>query len=103
MGAVHGVHLKYVAMSAASAVTAVRYPDPDLATFEHSAFDAFVICCFWYAAFVHGLIATLFIARRGEWILGKSPETGVVPLWSYVVFAAFHIPCLLYTSPSPRD
>jgi hypothetical protein len=97
MGAVHGVHLKYVFMSAASAVTAYRYPDPGLTTFEHSNFDAAVICCFWYAAFVHGLIASLFILRRGEWILGKSPQTGVVPLWSYIIFAAFHLPTWLYT------
>jgi len=29
--------------------------------------------------------------------LGKNKETGEIPLWSYVVFAPFHIPTLLYT------
>ena len=101
MGAVHGVHLKYVAMSAASAVGAYRYigrlEDPSLSLMEQPAFDVAMLCLLIYASLVHGLIASLFIVRRGEWLIGKRPTNGVVPTWSYIVFAAFHFPTWLYT------
>ena len=72
-----------------------------------------------YSAVLNGGIAVLFKMRKGMGLIGKDPRTGRIPLWSYLIYAPFHVPtyvythihtlagknkpCLLYTSPSPRD
>ena len=82
MGAVHGVHLKYLAMSATCAtgawrIGALEAPDhPDHLLLAKIAFP-----CLVYAALTHALITTCFLLRRGEWILGKDEKTGALPLW----------------------
>ena len=89
MGAVHGVHLKYAAMSAMCTTGAVYHGrEPDS--------THLVLGLLWYAALVHALITALFVLRRGEWVLGKRQD-GTVPYWSLVVWAAFHAPTWLYT------
>jgi len=94
MGAVHGVHLKYAAMSAMCTTGAVFHGvDP---TTAESNFMAAVIGMLWYAAVVHAVITALFLLRRGEWLIGKRAD-GTLPLWSLVVWAAFHAPTWLYT------
>ena len=98
MGAVHGVHLKYAAMSAMAATAAVSWQNrTDASMATPSLFDSAVLYFLWYCAALHALITGLFISRTGEWIIGKRPSTGVVPLWSFVVFAPFHFPTWLYT------
>ena len=89
MGAVHGVHMKYVALSFTCATGAYRSSGD-----EASAIAFYLLC---YAAAVHALISALFLLRRGVWILGKDAITGRVPLWSLVLFSAFHVPTWLYT------
>ena len=55
-------------------------------------------CVMWYSACVHFIISAGFISKSGMWILGKDPNTGQVPSWSYVLWAAFFIPTYLYTA-----
>ncbi|EOD40683.1 hypothetical protein EMIHUDRAFT_454156 [Emiliania huxleyi CCMP1516] len=50
-----------------------------------------------YSAATHGLFAGLFVARVGMGILGKQRAAGVVPWWSYLVWAPFHSFTYLYT------
>ena len=100
MGAVHGVHLKYVAMCAASAASARHLgthepSDPD-SNYALAVWAA--TCVMWYSACVHFIISAGFISKSGMWILGKDPNTGQVPSWSYVLWAAFFIPTYLYTA-----
>jgi rhodanese-related sulfurtransferase len=47
------------------------------------------------AAVMSFAIAMMFLYRTRP-ILGK--KDGVIPLWSYIIFAPFHIPSLLYTA-----
>ena len=81
MGAVHGVHLKYVAMSAASGVgawyaaAAAAEEVGELASINHS-FSRALPFLLWYCSAVHLLISILFVARSGTWIIGKSASTG---------------------------
>ena len=96
MGAVHGVHLKYVAMSVACGTGA--WCMGDVVAPVGGVPPALLRCMLWYSMAVHLLIASLFIWRRGEWIIGKSPLTGQVPLWSLIVWAPFHAPTWLYTA-----
>ena len=88
MGAVHGVHLKYAAMSVACGTGA---------RFASDTSDAAWVL-FAYGAVVHLMITVLFVTRRGMWIIGKSKDTGRVPLWSIIVWAPFHAPTWLYTA-----
>ena len=106
MGAVHGVHLKYAAMSAVCATAALtargRTEDSQEHTEEQvhnnvSFVHSLVIGYLWYSALLHAIITSLFLLRRGEWLIGKRPVTGEVPFWSLVVFAPFHLPTYLYT------
>jgi len=82
---VHGVHLKYVALSFVSAVCAVRC----------EGVAAFLL---WYAAAVNAAAVVGFVTRRGMAVLGKDVLTGRVPLWSYVAWWPFHLPTWLYTA-----
>lgn len=43
-----------------------------------------------YFAAVHMLMLTLFVLRKGEFMLGKDHATGSLPLWSYIVWWPFH-------------
>tara|TARA_B110001452_G_scaffold189981_1_gene160161 strand:- start:1286 stop:2011 length:726 start_codon:yes stop_codon:yes gene_type:complete len=88
MGAVHGVHLKYVACSVACA-TAARSVD-DVERF-------LLWTALWYCAALQMIIAACFLLRVGMGMLGKSHRTGLVPSWSYVLFWGFHLPTWLYT------
>ena len=94
MGAVHGVHLKYAAMSLASGASALYYQEP---WEDHPHTHTCVIAFLWYAAAVHALITSLFISRQGEWIIGKRATDGTLPVWSLLVWFAFHAPTWLYT------
>jgi len=90
MGAVHGVHLKYVAASALCSVCAYHAgPDGERIMPLRSLLV--------YSAATHGLFAGLFVARVGMGILGKQRAAGVVPWWSYLVWAPFHSFTYLYT------
>jgi len=81
MGAVHGVHLKYVAMSAACAMGAwytslVRRNESRGTETESSYFPQLLPLMLWYSAAVHLLISVLFMTRSGTWIIGKSQSSG---------------------------
>lgn len=95
MGAVHGVMLKYVALCAASVsgARALGPADPDDGWTCHRVCSLLL----WYSALTHLLISLFFMTCRGQWVIGKSAVTGQVPLWSLVVWAAFHLPTWLYT------
>jgi len=51
----------------------------------------------WHMALLNGFIAVPFKLRLGMAMLGKDKETGVVPLWSYLLYPGFHFPTWLYT------
>ena len=93
MGAVHGVHMKYVAMSIGCVQTA-RSIDSEARFLAWSAL--------WYCAILHALIAACFLLRVGMPLMGKSAKTGQVPWWSYVLFWGFHLPTWLYTELHTR-
>eukprot|EP00967_Tisochrysis_lutea_P043107 scaffold52055_cov39-Tisochrysis_lutea.AAC.4 len=90
MGAVHGVHLKYVAVSALCAWCAHHIgPDED----RVAPWRALLV----YSALIHGLFAGLFVLQSGMQLLGKSMETGTLPWWSYLLWWPFHTFSWLYT------
>mmetsp|Transcript_4369 Transcript_4369/g.8404 ORF Transcript_4369/g.8404 Transcript_4369/m.8404 type:complete len:275 (+) Transcript_4369:162-986(+) len=116
MGAVHGVYLKYVGLSAVSYLGSSYL----LATGESAEFltmsggfrnllaanDTIFTSQnmrFWgamilkYSAFLNGTIALLFKAEIGMNMIGKNPENGQIPLWSYILYFPFHFPSILYT------
>ena len=94
MGAVHGVHLKYAAMSAMSVAGAVYISEPWT---EMPYTWATSVVLLIYSAVVHALITSLFLLQVGEFLLGKRPRDGQLPMWSFVVWSAFHLPTYLYT------
>jgi protein-tyrosine phosphatase len=103
MGAVHGVHLKYAAMSAMSAAGAYRLADEptqlELSSGLGAAWpstQAMSVLVLLWCCIIHALITSLFLLRRGQWLIGKS-ASGIVPLWSHVLWSAFHLPTWLYT------
>ena len=53
--------------------------------------------CMGYSTLLNGLIAVLFKLEVGMGMIGKNPKDGSIPLWSYIVFAPFHLPTMLYT------
>ena len=61
MGAVHGVHLKYAAMSAMAATAAVSWQNrTDASMATPSSFDSAVLYFLWYCAALHALIVSIF-------------------------------------------
>lgn len=101
MGAVHGVHLKYAAMSAMCGTCAWRshgagLPD-DAVDAEPTLRASALTAALYYSALVHFVITVLFVSRAGEFVIGKDHSTGKVPLWSYAVWWPFHLPTWLYT------
>lgn len=101
MGTVHGVYLKYVGISALSYVSYSTLMGKDEALGDLLAANdltRFIPALYLgYSTLLNGLIATLFKLERGMAIIGKDPATGNIPLWSYILFAPFHIPTKLYT------
>jgi len=110
MGAVHGVYLKYVGISALSFVGYnMLSPDGSLTDSSSSsgsenkaANQAMIMgmlpsLILGYSAIVNGLIAILFKSERAMFIIGKNKTDGTIPLWSYLVYFPFHIPTLAYT------
>merc|ERR1719189_2975646 len=88
---------KYVALSAAAGwwarfVLAQEKGDAELGA-QQTALATF-LC---YTCILNGLIAVLFNLGVGMRAIGKSPATGSVPLWSYLLYFGFHAPTWLYT------
>eukprot|EP00540_Astrosyne_radiata_P005353 CAMPEP_0116830948 /NCGR_PEP_ID=MMETSP0418-20121206/5055_1 /TAXON_ID=1158023 /ORGANISM="Astrosyne radiata, Strain 13vi08-1A" /LENGTH=277 /DNA_ID=CAMNT_0004460125 /DNA_START=29 /DNA_END=862 /DNA_ORIENTATION=- len=110
MGAVHGVYLKYVGLSALSyagyAYLTANGSGP-LSSGTRSLSEAsdspmplwrlVSAAVLGYSALLNGTIAILFKLERGMSLLGKDPNTGQIPTWSYILFFPFHLPTLLYT------
>jgi len=89
MGAVHGVSAKYLLLSTVSAAGAAYARRDDR--------GRIVAVAFAYSALVNVLFYLLFRARMGTRILGKSSTTGIVPLWSFLVWWPFHAPTRAYS------
>lgn len=108
MGAVHGVYLKYVGMSAlslagysllnqeGSSADSTSAPE-DKAAQRSMMLKMVPSLVLGYSAVLNGVIAVLFKSERAMFIIGKDPTTGAIPLWSYLVYFPFHIPTKLYT------
>mmetsp|Transcript_8012 Transcript_8012/g.17238 ORF Transcript_8012/g.17238 Transcript_8012/m.17238 type:complete len:266 (+) Transcript_8012:79-876(+) len=110
MGAVHGVYLKYVGLSALSfmgynmlsldgteSTDATSPSAEDKATHQALMMSMLPRLIMGYSALINGVIAILFKSERGMIIIGKDKTTGRIPLWSYLVFFPFHFPTLIYT------
>ncbi len=119
MGAVHGVYLKYVGLSALSYAgytllmggasvseqTALLLSQGagSLPSTSAMPLSRLVPGAVWaYSAIVNGAIAVLFKLNWGMSMIGKDPKTGQIPTWSYVVFFPFHFPSMLYTHVHTR-
>ena len=125
MGAVHGVYLKYVGLSAISyagysflvangemaelltlsggfrhLMGSVNEPS-SLLTANNLRLGAAAILK--YSAILNGTIACLFKAEVGMGLIGKSAKTGQIPLWSYLLYFPFHLPSILYTRIHARN
>lgn len=108
MGAVHGVYLKYVGLSAIS-YAGYSFLDKDnvgdisavmnLISSGNNALLLKTLCKAFlgYSALLNGAIAIMFKLRRGMGLIGKNATTGQIPMWSYILYAPFHIPTNLYT------
>mmetsp|Transcript_15987 Transcript_15987/g.19207 ORF Transcript_15987/g.19207 Transcript_15987/m.19207 type:complete len:285 (-) Transcript_15987:81-935(-) len=117
MGAVHGVYLKYVGLSA---ISYAGYSwmmggiDPETAALLTQGTRSLSVVAsqaassksFWrligagilgYSTVLNGAIAALFRLEWGMGLIGKDPKTGQIPKWSYFLFFPFHMPTLLYT------
>eukprot|EP00928_Gymnodinium_smaydae_P039332 TRINITY_DN26889_c0_g3_i2.p1 TRINITY_DN26889_c0_g3~~TRINITY_DN26889_c0_g3_i2.p1 ORF type:complete len:311 (-),score=43.40 TRINITY_DN26889_c0_g3_i2:50-955(-) len=98
MGAVYGVSLKYVALSALAGV-GVRKVTHDTDWLESAGIPQIVsFIVLSHVCLVNGAIAVLFNLGTGMSLIGKDPLTGAVPLWSYVALPGFHWPTWLYTT-----
>jgi len=112
MGAVHGVYLKYVGLSAVSyagysfcvgSLGPMAPPSERILATSSDESALLPILRFGtasflqYSAVLNGTVAVLFKLRRGMSLLGKNRAEGTVPLWSYLLYAPFHIPTYLYT------
>lgn len=121
MGTVHGVWLKYVALSGISFVgysMFMRNEDGSkLTLFDllgHSTSQMVVghqgvrermvspwrmipaLVC-GYSTVLNAVVAVLFKLEVGMGIIGKDRKLGTVPTWSYVLFFPFHLPTFVYT------
>ncbi len=114
MGAVHGVYLKYVGLSALSyagySVLMASHGTtttsdggrqlgsgmtPSNTTIPMTTLIPALVL--GYSAVINGTIAILFKLEWDMFLLGKNRKTGQIPLWSYMVFFPFHGPNMLYT------
>mmetsp|Transcript_1922 Transcript_1922/g.2687 ORF Transcript_1922/g.2687 Transcript_1922/m.2687 type:complete len:288 (-) Transcript_1922:59-922(-) len=121
MGTVHGVWLKYVAISGISYLGYSMFMKDDVGSkitlldiLGHgvrrlasppdgrgdviSLWRAIPALLLGYSSILNGVIAALFKLEIGMSILGKDRQLGTIPEWSYVVFFPFHIPTILYTN-----
>ncbi len=123
MGAVHGVYLKYVGLSVVSyAGYSYLVANGDVAdlmiksggfrnllasTVSNGSTVGFELspstlklgaaAILKYSSILNGLIAALFKLEIGMGMIGKSKESGQIPLWSYLLYFPFHLPSILYT------
>ena len=118
MGAVHGVYLKYVGLSAVSfcgyqmVMGNIGPMDPLpltsadrmlLATSSGGESSLMPLLrlgtasILSYSTLLNGTIAVLFKMRKGMSLIGKDRQNGTIPMWSYVLFFPFHIPTYAYT------
>ena len=92
MGTVHGVYLKYVALSA---ISYAGYAFFDKASIDDKTqgdgLQRLSSLYLGYSAILNGIVAVLFKMEWGMSMIGKQKETGKIPLWSYIVFAPFHM------------
>jgi len=118
MGAVHGVYLKYVGLSALSYAgysllmgSAVTSSNDAAASARGLAATSAAALPLWRAVFgtmlgysclINGAIAVMFRLKRGMSVIGKDSQTGTIPLWSYILFFPFHFPSILYTHVHTR-
>ncbi|KAH8049453.1 hypothetical protein JL721_11681 [Aureococcus anophagefferens] len=86
MGAVHGVVLKYVGLTAVASAALALTPNT-----SYARYPLVVV------AVTNLIISALFIADRGTFLLGKDHRTGRSPLPYYAVWAGFVVPTWLYT------
>ena len=107
MGTVHGVWLKYVALSGLSFAGYSYFSESSEDEDRSSAFSLLGLTvtrstlpalAWGYSTAVNGVIAILFKLEWGMSILGKDTVQGTIPWWSYVVWFPFHIPTYLYTN-----
>lgn len=132
MGAVHGVYLKYVGLSAISyagysyVVASMSPEEVEFSSFAgglrmlssslssndsptRMIHDSKSILTYTsaailkYSSFLNGAIACLFKLERGMKLIGKNSQTGQIPLWSYVLYFPFHIPSIIYTKIHARN
>lgn len=107
MGAVHGVYLKYVGLSAISyagySMLMAGSGAPEQTARSLSSADAMPLWKFGatavlgYSAALNGAIAVMFKLEKGMGLIGKNRETGQIPMWSYVLLFPFHLPTIMYT------
>ncbi|KAL9179808.1 hypothetical protein ACHAXT_007778 [Thalassiosira profunda] len=116
MGAVHGVYLKYVGLSAASfagyhlvlgtlgPLDALPLSSEPLMMATSAGESSLMpllrvgaASVLSYSTALNGAIAVMFKLRRGMGLIGKDRVRGTLPMWSYVLFFPFHIPTLAYT------
>ena len=119
MGAVHGVYLKYVGLSALSYAgysflmtgAAATSDSAAMASARGLAATSAAALPLWrvvpatmlgYSAIINGAIAVMFRLKRGMSLIGKDSSTGTIPMWSYIVFFPFHFPSILYTHVHTR-
>eukprot|EP00440_Ansanella_granifera_P045189 gb/GFBE01048971.1/.p1 GENE.gb/GFBE01048971.1/~~gb/GFBE01048971.1/.p1 ORF type:complete len:292 (+),score=32.22 gb/GFBE01048971.1/:1-876(+) len=102
MGLVHGVYLKYVAVSAGAGLAANTVVGWETDSTVEDVCRMGLLFLLAQTCVVNGAVAVAFKLRVGMRALGKDPERGTIPLWSYVVFFGFHGPTWLYTSWSRR-
>eukprot|EP00518_Triparma_eleuthera_P005346 CAMPEP_0182456912 /NCGR_PEP_ID=MMETSP1319-20130603/2609_1 /TAXON_ID=172717 /ORGANISM="Bolidomonas pacifica, Strain RCC208" /LENGTH=203 /DNA_ID=CAMNT_0024655261 /DNA_START=105 /DNA_END=712 /DNA_ORIENTATION=+ len=103
MGAVHGVHMKYIGLGAAlllalpyTAVSPSAPPPPWLPPPLSPYFHPLAFLTL-YSGLLNLLIGVLFKLRRGCSLLMKDPLTGSIPPLSYLLWFPFHAPTWLYT------
>lgn len=106
MGAVHGVYLKYVGISALSYGCYTLFAEDGMSsedggrilfTSTSTSGNKYVAWALFYSFLLNGAVALFFKLRWGMGMLGKSKKTGQIPTWSYLLFFPFHLPTILYT------
>eukprot|EP00559_Dactyliosolen_fragilissimus_P000628 CAMPEP_0184865568 /NCGR_PEP_ID=MMETSP0580-20130426/18515_1 /TAXON_ID=1118495 /ORGANISM="Dactyliosolen fragilissimus" /LENGTH=291 /DNA_ID=CAMNT_0027364833 /DNA_START=36 /DNA_END=911 /DNA_ORIENTATION=+ len=124
MGAVHGVYLKYVGLSALSLGGYKLSLGINNNTSYSDLYTRFLLndgnatndnndhklqllrmataSIFAYSAILNGTIAILFKLERGMGLIGKNGKRGTIPLWSYILYFPFHLPSILYTHVHTR-
>ena len=86
MGAVHGVILKYVGLTAVATATHLIVEADSL---KYLAL---------YVAVANFFVTLGFLVNGGTSLIGKSSKTGTLPWWSYIVWGGFIGPTWLYTA-----